>query len=277
MKKSHIIIVSSVVLFLVTGLSLAQEGKMDSQNRNSSKNIRENVKEKRQEVKTTDKEKKQEVGTEVKETREEIKIRTREATQKFKKDLEQKREELKTKVEQKKDELKTKVETKREELKQRLEKIKDEKKKQAVERIDRHMDALNDRMLKHYVNVLDKLSEVLVRISERADRAEERGVDVSVVRTAIDTANGAITAAKSAVETQSGKTYTIQVGTESTLKVDVGKARQALHNDLVAVRSTVKAAHEAVRNAATTLAQLPRPILTPEATGSPNSTPTVEN
>ncbi len=213
----------------------------------------------REEVRTKVQEKRQEVRVNAQETREEIRVRTREATEAFKKETEQRKEELKTRVEQKREELKTRVETKREELKQRLEKVKDERKKQAVERIDRQMDELNDRLLKHYLSVLGKLSDVLVRISARADRAEEKGVDVAAVRTAIDVANSAIAAARSAIETQSGKTYTVQVSTEEGLKNDVGTARQALHNDLAMVRSVVKAAHESVRQVATTLAQLPRP------------------
>ena len=237
-----------------------------------SRGVRENIREKRQEIKTNVQEKRQEVRATVHETREEIKTRTREATEAFKKETEQRKEELKTRVEQKREELKTKVETKREELKQRLDKIKDERKKQVVERIDGQMDALNDRLLKHYLNVLDKLSDVLVKISTRTDKAEERGVDVAAVRTAVDAANSAIVAARSAIETQSGKTYTIQISTEEGLKNDVGKARQALHKDLTAVRLVVKAAHEAVRQAAKTLAQLPRPTPTPEATESPEPT-----
>ena len=266
MKKLHIISILLVAVFLVTGWVSADES-------NTGSGVRGKIQEKREEVRTNVKEKQQEVRANSQETRDEIKVRTREATKAFKEEVEQKKEELKTRVEEKREELKVKVETKREELKKRLEKVKDERKKQAVERIDKQMDELNDRLLKHYLNVLDKISDVLVRISERADKAEERGVDVAAVRTAIDKANSAISAARAAVETQSGKTYTIQVSTEEGLKNDVGRARQALHNDLAVVRLTVKAAHEAVRQVATTLAQLPRPTSTPEAT-VPISSPT---
>ncbi|HXK41135.1 MAG TPA: hypothetical protein VJ046_03525 [Candidatus Paceibacterota bacterium] len=260
MKKPHIISILSVAVFLVAGLVWAQE------ETRTREEVRTEVKTRQDEVRTEIREKRENVRGEVAETREEIRIRTREATEVFKKEAEQRKEELKTRVEQKREELKTRIETKREDLKKRLEKVKDERKKQAVERIDKQMDELNDRLLKHYLSVLDKLSDVLVRISERTDRAEERGVDVAAVRTAIDEANRAISAAKTAIETQSGKTYTIQVNTEEGLKNDVGRARQALHNDLAAVRLVIKAAHEAVRQAATTLAQLPRPTPTPEAT-----------
>lgn len=279
-KKPYIIITLSAGLFLVAGLSLALNDETDSRNRTSVKNILEDkkrqeagtdIRENKRETKADLKNKKQEVRVDIKETREEVKTRIKEANQAFKKGIEKKKEELKIRVEGKREELKTRIETKREDLKQRLEKVKDEKKKQAVERIDRQMDELNNRMLKHYVNVLDKLSEILVRISERADKAEERGVDVSAVRTAVDATNNAIILARSAIETQSSKTYTIQISTESAVRTDVGKARQALHNDLVIVRSAIKAAHDAVRNAATTLAKLPRP--TPENTVSPTATP----
>src|SRR3989344_2536846 len=210
-KKSHILSILVVGAVLFGGWVLAEESNT------GSRGVRENIREKRQEIKTNVQEKRQEVRATVHETREEIK-------------------------------------------------------KQVVERIDGQMDALNDRLLKHYLNVLDKLSDVLVKISTRTDKAEERGVDVAAVRTAVDAANRAIVAARSAIETQSGKTYTIQISTEEGLKNDVGKARQALHKDLTAVRLVVKAAHEAVRQAAKTLAQLPRPTPTPEATESPEPT-----
>ena len=96
------------------------------------------------------------------------------------------------------------------------------------------------------------------KIGPRTDRAEDRGVDVAAVRAAIEAANTAIAASRSAIEVQAAKTYVIEITGEETLKMNVGKARQALHADLAAVRETVKAAHGAVKKTAVTLAQIPR-------------------
>lgn len=280
--------VLSVALFLVAGFVWAHDepdsnvvvDEVRTEVREKRDEIRTEVGDKREETRTEVRTRQDEVRTEVREKREdakgevnerreELRVKNLEAREELKQRIEERKEELKARVEEKREELKDRIEQKREELKERLETIKDERKKEVVERIDKRMDELNERLLDHFLSVLDKLGGVLVRIAERADSAEERGVDVSAVRTAIDEANNAIAMAKSAIETQAGKTYTIQITDEEGLRTDVGRARRALHGDLKAVRLTVKAAHEAVRNAATTLAQLPRPTPTPEPTESP--------
>ncbi|MDP3993918.1 MAG: hypothetical protein Q8P75_02995 [bacterium] len=185
--------------------------------------------------------------------------------------IEQRRTEFEGRVEQRRADLKTRIEQKRAELRERLQTIRDENKRRIVERIDRQMDALNERMLKHFEAVLNKLEGILSRISDRADRAESNGSDVSSVRSAITEAQDKIAAARSAITNQTGKTYTIEITGEERLKVDVGSARRALHSDLVKVRETVKAAHAATKNAATALAKV-KPITShPEATSAPET------
>lgn len=273
-------ILLSVVLFMTVGLVWAHESGTNVADEVKNKvldrreEVRTEIKTRKDKIRTEVREKKENARSEVSEKREELREKNLQGREDLKRQVEQRKEEIMARVEEKRGELKTRIEQKREELKQRLEKIRDEKKKEVVERIDKRMDELNKRLLDHYLNVLEKLGNVLVKISERANRAEERGVDIAAVRTVMDAANSAFATARSAVETQSGKTYTIQISTEEGLKTDVGRARQALHNDLAVVRLAVKAAHEAVRNAATTLAQLPRPTSTPEETGGSTPTPT---
>ena len=93
--------------------------------------------------------------------------------------MEQRRIEFEGRVEQTREDLTTRIEKKREELKERLQGIRDENKRKIVERIDRQMDALNKRLLKHFEAVLNKLEGILSRIGDRADRAESNGSDVS--------------------------------------------------------------------------------------------------
>ena len=168
------------------------------------------------------------------------------------------RDDFKTRMDAEKAELQGEIQDKREALRAQLQKVKDERKREVVERIDVRLDALNDRMLDHFSNVLDRLEDVLERIASRADKAEGRGLDVSTVRTAITDALSSITSARSAVQVQAGNTCIVTVTTENNLRVDVGKARKCLHDNLTVVREAVKAAKEAVRRAATTLAQIPR-------------------
>lgn len=231
--------------------------------------FKQEIKEQRDQFKQETKDARNITKTEIKDVREQFKN----TTETVREDIKKRKEEFKETVKTKKEELENQIKTKREELKTRLEKIKDERKKQAVERIDQQIDALNAKMVKHFSNVLEKLEEMLVRISERADKASnERGLDVSVVRSAVDKAKTAIASARSAIEVQSGKTYTIKITTETTLKTDVGKARQALSADLSKVKDAVKAAQSAVKDAAVALAQL---VVKPKVSPSPSVSPTV--
>jgi len=172
--------------------------------------------------------------------------------------MEQKQTELRSQIETKREQLKSQIEAKRAELKTRLVKIKDENKRQIVERIHNQVIELNKRMTDHFLNVLEKLEKILERISSRTAKAEANGQDINAVKAAITEATNAIVASRTAIQNQATKIYVPTINTENTLKTDVGKIRQALYNDLMAVQKTVKAVQEAVRKAATTLAQIPK-------------------
>lgn len=175
-----------------------------------------------------------------------------------------KREEFRSRVGEMREEARNRIENHREKLQERLKnRVKDERKKEAVERINDSMVRLNDRMVGHFSDILDQIERVLERIGERADRAEERGVDVFAVRTAIDEAYEAISKARGQVEVRAGKVYEVNITTEDNLRTDVGKARRALHDDLVQVRDLVKVARDAVREAAVVLGQASEPNESP--------------
>ena len=154
--------------------------------------------------------------------------------------------------------VKRSIDAKRADLQKRLATIRDERKKKLVEKIDAQMDALNERWTDHFSNVTDHLEVIVVKIEERTAQAETRGRDGSGVKNAVADAKSAIAASRTAVATQAGKTYGIAVSTEDSLRVEVGKARKALHDDLASVRDTVKSAREAVHKAAVALAQAVR-------------------
>jgi DNA repair exonuclease SbcCD ATPase subunit len=168
------------------------------------------------------------------------------------------RQEFKSSVETKRAELKAKIAEERDQLKSRLAKIRDERKKQTVEKISQRLEELNENRVAHFTEVLNKLDKTLERIISRTDKAASRGLDVSAVREAINTARTAIAAGRNAVNAQAAKVYQIGITTEERLRADVGAARQALHDDLVKVRDVVKAARDAVHNAAASLAKVPR-------------------
>ncbi len=198
----------------------------------------------------------QNIRTEKKKEIEDARENLKKAAEVKRVELQNARENFKKAVETKRTELQNTVKVQKEELKTKLEKIKDERKKTAVERIDQNLTNLNARMTAHYTNVLDQISGVLTRVVSRADKAQANGKDVTSVRTAITDAQNAITAARAAIVAQAGKTYSMNISGDTTLKNDVGTARQTLRDDLKKVEDLVKAAREAVRKAVTSLAQI---------------------
>ncbi len=221
--------------------------------------VREGTLEKREEIKENVTEQRTEFKSEVKDlrntSRDELKTRKEE----FRALSEERKEEFKNRLEEARKTAKDEIEKRKEELKVRLQQIRDEQKKKIVEKVAEQLNELNERMMKHFSAVLDRLSEVLVNIKSRTDKAEARGWDVSAVRTMITAAEEAIASARTAIEAQAAKVYTPEItGEEEKLRVEVGNARQALHRDLAAIREVIRAAYEAVRKVATTLAQIPR-------------------
>lgn len=212
----------------------------------------------------------------------EIRSRIKGGVQQFRQNIEgikEERREAGGRLEEAREKAKEEIEAKRAELKERLQKVRDEQKKRIVERLDQQLNALNERMMKHFSVVLEKLEKALVNIESRIDKAEANGLDVSLARSMVVRAEDAIAAVKSAIEAQAAKTYTPEIsGEEGKLKVEVGRARQLLHSDISLVREKVRAAYEAVRQVATTLAQIPRvneePEESPSPTVSPSPTPT---
>lgn len=151
--------------------------------------------------------------------------------------------------------LKDTIKAKREELRQRLTAISDEQKRKRVETIDARMDALNERMTEHFSLALEQLENILEKIAERAGEVAEKGDTGAAVSVAMTSAKTSLAISRTATVLQAGKTYTVMISAEDALRTDVGIARQALHDDLVMVRETVKNARDAVHDAAIALAQ----------------------
>jgi len=173
--------------------------------------------------------------------------------------IEQNRIEFRNQVQNKREEMKTKIDALKEKLRERLRERISERKRAIVERIYDRINALNERMTDHYMDVLDHLEKVLERIESRTAKAKLNGRDVSKVEEAIQKAHEAIEKAREAVKAQAEKVYQPpQITTEENLKLDVGKLRQQLHDDLKAVEKLVKDARDAVRQAAVALAQIPK-------------------
>ncbi len=181
-------------------------------------------------------------------------------------------------VKEKRELIKTKLEANREVLQKRIQNFKDERKKQVAVNVGENLGKVNENATNGFTKALDQMSDVLGRISSRADKAEDNSIDVSVVRAEILNASSAIATARAAVLVQAGKTYSVTISGEDKLKDDLGAVRKTLRDDLEKARDLVKAAREAVRKAATVLAQIPRinevtiPTSTIESSGTVSGT-----
>ena len=197
-------------------------------------------------------------GTTVRERAAEKREELKEAIEARRTALEKTREEFKTKLESVREEFKTKLETKREEFKTRLVKIKDERKKEITERLYNRFNEINQKMTTHWGNALDRLTDALGKISSRADKAAAEGIDVTAVRTGITSAEASIVKARTAVTTQAGKVYTINVTDEANLKSEVAAVREALNKDMKVVKEVVEAARKSVVDVLRLLRGIPR-------------------
>jgi|GEM_PF-1428736 len=209
-----------------------------------------------------------------------IRLRIKEMKEQYKIEAQQLKEQFQERIRNLQEEMKTRLEQERERLRVRLENIKDKRKADSVEKINDNLQKLNERWTKHFLDVLDKLSDVLVKITSRTDKiASTQNVDVSKVKNLIETASSTIYAARLRVIEQAGKVYTINVTTEKNLKTDVGKTRQQLHSDLVKLRDIVFNARDSVHEAARELARVSGTTtpLTATSTSSGNNSTSTNN
>jgi len=175
----------------------------------------------------------------------------------FMQDMMAHRESFRATLEQRKLELKDAIEAKRADMATHLqERVSDENKQRVVEKIDQRFDALNEKLTNHFINVLDRLDAILLKIKVRAEKAKTNGADISAVEVAIEAAEEAIAEARTAAEEQALKTYTIEIEGEETLRANVGEVRQQLGDDLKGVREIIKEARAAVVDSLKVLARI---------------------
>lgn len=171
----------------------------------------------------------------------------------------QNRIELRDQLRKSQEEAQSQLERERERLRQRLNKITDERKRHITEKVVERINELNKNITNHYFAILVHLETILERIESRATKVALRGINVSEVEEAIKKAQEKIEIAREAVKEQAGKVYSLpQIDNEAALRIKVGELRQNFHQDVTKVKKLVFEAREAVRNAAVTLAQIPR-------------------
>jgi len=132
--------------------------------------------------------------------------------------------------------------------------IKDTKKQAIVDRINTNCQDINVKRTTAMTGMLAKLSSILTNVTNRAATASASGKDTSAVDTAVTTAQAAIADAQSAVAAQAGKTCTITITSDTTVKADVGKTISGIEADLKSVYAKVIAARKSVGDAVKSLA-----------------------
>ncbi len=161
------------------------------------------------------------------------------------------REEIKKTIQEK-------IQEKKQVLTEKLKNIKDKTKARTVEKIYNNVSLLNERLTKHYDDVLNNLEVILGKIENRANIAKDNGRDITAVEVAITTAKNAILTGRTAISAQREKIYSIEARSDDTLKNDTGIIRQSFHNDLKKIFQFVSAARKATQDAAIKLAKMPK-------------------
>lgn len=134
----------------------------------------------------------------------------------------------------------------KEELQAKLEEFRNQKKAQIAERVSNNLNKISDNRVNAMMKHLDRLQEILNKLTERVTAAGDNGKDVTAAEGAIADAQMAIDEAKTLVEAQAGEDYTLAVGDETTVKTDAQAKREALMSDLKGVHDKIKAAKDAV-------------------------------
>lgn len=197
-----------------------------------------------------------------------------------KQELSQKKAEFQTAVQGIREKMQSEIKAKETELKTQVKKIKDIAKQQAVQKMYANLNDMNKRMTDQFVKSLNQLADVLDKIKSRTAKAQAAGtggtggIDIKTVQTAIANAENAIALARTAVQSQAGKAYSITVQSDTSAKLDVSKVRDNLKKDLKIAQDAVKSAREAVHTAATTLGKIQR---VDEAKTPENETPKPTN
>lgn len=137
----------------------------------------------------------------------------------------------------------------RDAFKEKLAKIKDERKQKVVENIDEGIANRNQKWVEQWNNVLGRLRELVTKIETNAQKLKTDGKDVSSVEAKVVSANSAIEAAQAAVDSQSGKTYVINISSEDNLGQAVSSVVQQFKSDVQVVIGTITAARTAVKDA----------------------------
>jgi hypothetical protein len=121
--------------------------------------------------------------------------------------------------------------------------------RQTAQRIHQQMMEVNRNHLAGLERILERLRNMLERITAIADRREARGMDASGVYAAIAEARRAVDAAQHAVREQASREYLLEGTTDASARDQLQGMREQLADDLARVGAAVRTALQEVRAA----------------------------
>lgn len=169
------------------------------------------------------------------------------------------------KVREKVEVVKEKMSTREAALKAKLAAFKDKRKAEIADRVNTSLNQINKKQTVQMLKYLDNMSALLGKLEKRVDSGSPDVKNADAAKVAIADAKAAIESAKSAVSAQADKDYTLTVTTESRVKADAQKVREALHTDLKTLRQQVIDAKKAVADAIRTAKSGRLPVSTGSA------------
>lgn len=174
------------------------------------------------------------------------------------------RQSVKEKATEKRTQVIEKMETRKEHvasrealLKEKLAKFRDKRKASTAASISDRLNQINTRRVQQMERHLNKMSEILEKLTRRVDQAGQGGKDISTAKTAITEAEVKITSTKASLQNQTQLDYTLNISSEGGVRADTKASRDKLHTDLRSLRQMVidakQSVAKAIRVAATTL------------------------
>jgi predicted homoserine dehydrogenase-like protein len=138
---------------------------------------------------------------------------------------------------------------------ERLNLIGDERKTELVKKIQSRMCVINQDRIEVMQKNLDKMSGILDKVEDRADKLKTEGKDISKITAAVTAARTKIEQARTAALNQAKLECVIDIsGSEKNLGAEVRQGISDLQKQLSAVNEKVRLAKRAVSEAIVALA-----------------------
>lgn len=183
--------------------------------------------------------------------------------------MQEKKETMRELMQTKRTAAKETFQAKRDAFKEKLQTIKDTNKQTMVQNIDTKMATMNQTHTDRFAGHLEKLEEILNKLTTRITELKSSGKDTEAAEAALAEAKTTLETAKTAVTTQAAKEYVATITSETTLRVNVGTTVSQLQADLRTTHKTVTAAKQALVTVAMEVKKLTG--TPPETTPSPTS------